>query len=510
MPSPSQSIPPWPKEETQPPALGRDMDADVCVIGGGIAGLTTAYLLAAEGRNVVLLEQDTICGGETGRTTAHLSPVLGTRYKDLAKIHGKDGSKLIAESHSAAIDEIERIAKEENIGCSFERLSGYLFLHEDDKENLLKDELDAVRDAGMNDVSLLPSLPPGSFSDAPALHFPNQGQIDPAAYMHGLLLAARKKGVHIHAHSRATEFKNKDGRWKIKTDGGHTVRSQAVVIATMAPVYDNVKIFGKQAAYRTYAIAIPNLPGALQKALYWDTHDPYHYIRIQPGEKHDLLIVGGEDHKTGQENDGLKRFAALERWTKARFPDTGEPSHRWSGQVMETADGIAMIGKFPGNEEGLFIVTGDCGNGLTHATLGAMLLRDMIMGKSNPWQDLYDPSRIRPTKELLTENMNVAKEMAGEWLCKTPDLSPIHPGPGHGVVVEHEKKKIALYRDKVGGLHACSAVCPHKGCIVRWNSSEQSWDCPCHGSRFSTDGKVLDGPSMEDLEPVDAAGLVSS
>ena len=275
-------------------------------------------------------------------------------------------------------------------------------------------------------------------------------------------------------------------------------------------------IHTKQAAYMSYVIGAVVPRGAVARALYWDTLDPYHYVRIQPfspvasmteqggAEEQDLLIVGGEDHKTGQAPAHSDPYALLEAWARERFPMIREVGFRWSGQVMETIDGLAFIGRNPLDQPNVFIVTGDSGMGITHGTIAGMLLTDMIIGRENPWATLYDPSRkpLRALDRFVKENLNVARQY-GDWLTGGNVNSPAEIEAGEGAVIRHGLTKIAVYRDELGACHKCSAVCTHLGGIVHWNDAEKTWDCPCHGSRFDRLGGVLNGPANRDLGGVD-------
>jgi Rieske Fe-S protein len=274
-------------------------------------------------------------------------------------------------------------------------------------------------------------------------------------------------------------------------------------VATNTPVNDVVTMHTKQAAYRSYVVAMRVPRGSVIRALYWDTEDPYHYVRLQSGDETDLLIVGGEDHKTGQANDSGERFERLAAWTRARFPMAGEQVYAWSGQVMEPVDSLGFIGRNPGDDLNIYIATGDSGHGMTHGTIAGMLLTDLILKRANSWAELYDPSRftLRAAGEFAHENANVAAQYTD--LVTGGDLpSGDQVLPGTGAVVRRGLKKVATYRDNAGGLHEFSALCPHLGCVVAWNSTEKSWDCPCHGSRFDALGQVLNGPAVSGLSPI--------
>jgi glycine/D-amino acid oxidase-like deaminating enzyme len=382
---------------------------DVIIIGGGIAGVTTAYLLSKSGKKVVVIEDGYIASGETGRTTAHITHALDDRYYDLEQIHGIEGARIAAESHTAAINLIESVANEESIDCDFERLDGFLFLDPSDKKESLDKELEATHRAGINATEIIDKAPLLSFNTGPCIRFPKQAQFQPLKYLRGLCQAIIKGGGRIFTETHAQEI-NSDG---IKTVDGYTIKARNIVIATNAPIIDETsKIYDKQDAYRTYVIGARIKKGVIPTALYWDTGNqnsenlvaPYHYVRIQKLDNdstYDLLIVGGEDHQTGNfssDDDIETRFYRLESWTKERFP-IEEIEYQWSGQVMEPQDSIAFIGHNPGDDKNnIYIATGDSGNGITHGTIAGILLKDLILGKNNPWTSLYNPSR-KPHKK---------------------------------------------------------------------------------------------------------------
>jgi glycine/D-amino acid oxidase-like deaminating enzyme/nitrite reductase/ring-hydroxylating ferredoxin subunit len=486
------------------PALTKDTTVDVCVVGAGIAGLTTAYLLAEEGQSVVVLDNGPVAGGETSRTTAHLVNVLDDRYYNLESLHGEKGARLAAESHSVAIDRIEAIVVKEKIKCGFERLDGYLFVPPGESADVLDKELAAAHRAGLTDVKRVERAPMKDFDTGPCLRFPRQAQFHPLKYLDVLARAIEKKGGRIFNRTHAEQFK--DGApAHVTTSKGPKVSARAIVVATNTPVNDWVAIHTKQAAYRTYVIGLRVPKGSVTKALYWDTPDPYHYVRLEEATGHAVLIVGGEDHKTGQADDTDERFDRLEAWTRERFPTAGEAEFRWSGQIMEPVDSLAFIGRNPGDRN-IYVVTGDSGNGMTHGTIAGILLTDLILGRKNEWETLYDPSRIslRAAPEFVKENLNVAAQFTD--YVSPGDVDGVREvARGTGAVIRRGLKKIAAYRDSHGELHEGSAVCPHLGCIVDWNPTEKSWDCPCHGSRFDPRGKVLNGPAATGLEIVKGA-----
>jgi nitrite reductase/ring-hydroxylating ferredoxin subunit len=277
------------------------------------------------------------------------------------------------------------------------------------------------------------------------------------------------------------------------------------VVATHTPVNDRVVVHTKQAAYRTYVLAARVLPRSVVRALYWDMEEPYHYARChETGAGPTWLIVGGEDHKTGQADDAVARQRRLESWMRDHFPTAGPVEFRWSGQVFEPNDGLGLIGRNPGDADNVYVATGFAGNGMTHGAIAGLLLTDLILGRANPWADVYDPGRVtlRAVGEFARENLNVVAQYADHFTPGEVESAEDIP-LGRGAIVRDGLKKLAVYRDTAGALHGRSAHCTHLGCVVAWNSGEGTWDCPCHGSRFATDGRALSGPATEPLAEVE-------
>jgi len=521
---------PWPESEQtlphpgEPPhESGLDMDkatafapytlidrrppADVVVVGAGIAGMTAAYLLSREGRQVIVVDKGPVGGGETSRTTAHLANAIDDRYSFIEKQHGEHGARLAAESHTAAIDLIERIAAEEKIDCDFRRVDGYLFLAPEHKRDMLEEELAAAHRAGLGDVALLDDFSlPGAYR-GPALRFPRQGQFDPMKYLNGLARAITARGGRLITGHFIKDVEG--GEYAtLHTDDGRTLRANACIVATNSPMVDRLAIHTKQAPYRTYAIGLKVPRGTLQPALWWDTRDIYHYVRLQAaadGSSDDILIVGGEDHKTGEAHDMDQRFLRLEHWARKHWPMAGEVAYRWSGQVQETYDGLGFIGRDPANTANIMIATGDSGMGMTHGSIAGMLLTDLLQGRSNAWSGLYDPTRkmTRNLREYVKENLDNAREFAFGHAGSSEVGSEAAIPVGEGAVLREGGRKVAVHRAADGTVTRLSATCTHLGCTVHWNELEKSWDCPCHGSRFDAEGRVLTGPAPAPLARLD-------
>jgi glycine/D-amino acid oxidase-like deaminating enzyme/nitrite reductase/ring-hydroxylating ferredoxin subunit len=483
-------------------SLDRDLSVDVCIVGAGITGLTLAYLLAREGKNVAVVEGGRIAGGETRLTTAHLTTVLDTRYSELEKLHGENGIRLAAASHREAIDFIEQTINQERIPCNFERVNGYLFCPPQESTEILDLELAAVERAGLRNVTRLNRAPLACFDTGPCLAFPRQAQMHPLKYLQGLAACILADGGKIFRETHVNSIEGGEPA-RVETAAGHTIRASAVVVATHSPVNDRLVIHTKQAAHRTYVISARMPEGFVSPSLLWDTAQPYHYVRFQEDSMGCAIIVGGEDHKTGQADDADARWNRLETWAKERFPMMQPVESRWSGQILEPVDGLAYIGQNPMDKPNVYVATGMSGNGMTYGTLGALLIRDLIDRRGNDWAALYDPTRItlESAGEFAKEALNTAAQYT-DWATDGNVSGSADIPPGTGAVVRRGLKKVAVYCDHAGRVHECLAVCPHLGGIVTWNHAEESWDCPCHGSRFDRFGKVINGPAITDLPPV--------
>jgi len=490
--------------------LNSNLETEVLVIGGGIAGLSVAYNLLKNGKKVVLVEDGYIGSGESGRTTAHLTAALDDRYYHLEKIFGEDGARLAAESHTAAIDWIERICMENRIDCNFRRVDGYLFLHPSDELKNLDKEMEATTRAGL-ETTMLKEIPGIKARSGPCICFPKQGQFHIMKYLKGLAKAITDLGGKIYTETRATDIKE-DGA---DCNGFH-ITAEQVVVATNSPENNRVTMHSKQFPFRTYVIGAKIPKGSLKAALWWDTGDldskwytaPYHYIRIEDYDpEFDLLISGGEDHKTGQaDTEDIpeeNRFANLINWTKEHFPMVQEVLYEWSGQVMEPLDYLAYIGKNPGSDN-IYIATGDSGNGMTHGTIAGLLISDLINKIDNPWEKIYSPKRL-PLKvpgKYFKEAANMAAQYA-DYITKA-DIQEVEELPaGEGAILSKGLKRYAVYKSEHNDVHVFSAVCPHLGCVLQWNGSEKTFDCPCHGSRFTKEGELVNGPADRNLKEIE-------
>jgi glycine/D-amino acid oxidase-like deaminating enzyme/nitrite reductase/ring-hydroxylating ferredoxin subunit len=493
-----QPVPDDPAFRSPPPS-----SADVCVVGAGIAGLTVAYQLARAGRRVAVLEAQSVGAGMTSHTTAHLSDVIDDRFTHVIDVRGEEIARLGAGAHAAAIDFIEQAAAREQIDCGFERLDGYLVQASEQDAKIINQENDAARKLGVA-VQIFPEFPAPGYRGSRCLRFPRQGRMRPVAYITGLAQAIVRHGGTISSGARVESVED-GGACRVTVRGGRELVASAVVVATNSPVIDRFRLQTKMYPYMTYVVGLSVPADGVPDALIWDTLDPYHYVRragmVGPDGR-DTLIVGGEDHKTGQAHDGAERLRRLEAWARDHVPVAGERTCQWAGQVLETLDGFAYIGRNPGDEN-VYVVAGDSGMGITHGTIAGILVPALIAGEKHPWAEVFDPGRapVRSVKEFASENANVALQYA-DWLTPGEVKSADEVKPGSGAVVRSGLTKHAVYREPDGQLVTCSAVCAHLKAIVQWNDVTKTWDCPAHGSRYNCRGEVIEGPANANLERV--------
>ena len=487
----------WQVDEPLPeqPQLGGDAEAEVVVVGAGIAGMTAAFLLQSAGKRVIVLEARRVGGGETGHTTAHLTELLDARYHKLLSKFGRIKAQLAAQSVRAALDRIEALATELQIECRFERVPEYLYATDDAQRRELERELEALQRVGVG--ARWAERFPLSLPITGAVCLERQARFHPLAYLRGLTARFLAEGGIVHEGTGVLSID--DGTpCKVHIANG-VVTASDVLVLTNATITHKVAIHTKVAAYRTYAVAAP-LRDAFPDANFSDMDDPYHYVRPQPTVQGTFLIVGGEDHKTGKERDTRACFERLERYAASHFP-IGEITHRWSGQVIEPADGLPFIGTDVGAEH-VYVATGFSGTGMTFGTLAAMMLSDAVLGRTSPWTDLYAPDRFKPLAQglrVVREGSDFPAALVRDRFARSETESFDTVPVGEGRLIRAHDRTLAVYRDESGALHACAATCTHLGCHVHWNNAERSWDCPCHGSRFDVDGQVLNGPATKPL-----------
>ncbi|KAL8706982.1 MAG: hypothetical protein Q9201_000030 [Fulgogasparrea decipioides] len=501
--------------------LAEDVKTNVCVIGSGIAGVSVSYELVSRGVQVVLLEAREVLSGESGRTSGHLSSSIDSGFTELASKRGKDGARLAVESHTYAINRIGEISKELGIDCEYRQFSGYDISqypkgsneHEDDVKEFKEEE------KIMNEIGLKARFQEGfavkgwdgKIDQRDALIYSGQGAFHPTKYILGVLKwLTQQPNFHCYTRSRVMDVQEKgllNKEVRVSTEDGHTVTCVNAVEATNIPL-QKLSVVAELKYFRTYCIAIRVPKGSVEDCSLYDSADPYRYIRQTAcDEKDNYIIIGGHDHKVGQENEDGSQFDELESWVRDRFTQAGSVDYKWSGQTLEPEDYTAFIGKNQGQSH-VYICTGDFGNGLTHGVIAGKLIADEIMGFENEWSKIYNPKRIPPLSkmpDMLAHDVQINAQYKRFLQSDVKDIEDILPGSG-GVLNPKSKTPMAVYKDEDGKAHKFSALCPHMKGVVCWNGLEKSWDCPVHGSRFGKDGIGIMGPAKGNLSPADEAG----
>ena len=471
---------------------------DVVIIGAGITGLTTALLLQESGLQCAVAEAKTIGFGTTGGTTAHINTFFDTPYSDVSKDFGEDNAKLLYEGAVASLNLIKRNIDKYKIDCAFDNRTAFLFSIEKDQNKLLDEIISSGEKVGLQ-INYTNENPfPIPYIKIAAIE--NQAQFNPILYIHGLAKAFEEAGGTILENCRVNEIKDEEPLL-IETSL-QQLRAKRAIYATHIPPGVNILHF-RCAPYRSYAIAATLTNGQeYPPFLGYDLNDPYNYYRTQEVNGKKYLIAGGADHKTGHEENTVVPFKQLESHVK-KFFDIKHIDYRWSSQYFEPADGIAYIGNLPGNNPAIYVATGFGGNGMTYGSLSAIVLSDIIVKGESKFQDLFDPNRLKPVagfSNFIKENADVVKTFFTGKLSveKINELAAI--AAGEGKIVKMDGHTAAVYKDEQHKVYAVNPSCPHAYCSVAWNAAEKTWDCPCHGSRFSIEGKLLTGPAHTDLK----------
>jgi glycine/D-amino acid oxidase-like deaminating enzyme/nitrite reductase/ring-hydroxylating ferredoxin subunit len=485
------------------PPLAGDTQVDVAIVGAGITGLTAARLLVEAGRTVAVLDQQRVGSGTTGGTTAHVTQVPDRRFREIHSKFGQDGARALVASSRAALDRIAAWVEGDPIDCDYQKVPAYLYTENANEVSDLEKEARIAREAGMS-AELVREVPL-PFKVAAAVRFDGQARFHPVAYLNGLARRVVEGGGRIYELTRVVKVEGGEhGKpCQVMTENGGVVLAREVIFATHTPAGFTL-LHAELEPYRSYVMAVRLGDQLPPDGLFFDTADPYNYTRLQPSERGDLLIVGGKDHPTGKEEDTEASYRALEEYIRERW-SVESIAYRWSAQFYEPPDGLPLIGEALTSDR-VYVATGYSGTGMMFGTLGGMLLADRVLGRPNPWADLYRTTRLKPLAagpHLAKLNLGVVKDFVKDrvQIPKVHDVSAVPLGEGQ--VVEIGGENVAVYRGQDGVVHTISPVCTHAGCIVHWNAGEKSWDCPCHGGRYTPDGRVIEGPPVKGLERVE-------
>lgn len=480
-------------------ALTGNQKADVIIVGGGITGITTALTLQQAGKQCIILEAHTVGYGTTGGTTAHLNTLLDTPYTTIIKNFNRDKADLVARAAEDAIHSIRENTEQYNIDCGFENCKAFLFAQNEKQNEELQSILEACREVKLpaSEEATIPV--PVNFTRSLAVA--GQGKFHPLRYIQGLLAAFIRQGGVVVENCRVIKAEEEHDIINVETTANITYRCDQIIYATHVPPGINL-IHLRYTALRSYAIAVTLASGGYPEDLAYDMYDPYHYYRTQEIDGQQYLIVGGEDHKTGDDTNTESCLMQLESHVRKHF-NVGEVTHRWSSQYYDSVDGLPYIGVMPGKSDRFLVATGFGGNGMTYGTVSAKVLKSIILREEDPLIDLFSPSRIKPVagfKSFAEHNFDVLKEVVSKLFASEEMNGLADLAMDEGKVIQLDKQKVGIYKDQQGAVHAVNATCTHMGCTISWNQTEKSWDCPCHGARFSIDGTVLNGPADRDLE----------
>ena len=473
---------------------------DVIIVGGGVSGLTTGLLLIKAGKSVLIAEAKNIGFGTTGGTTAHLNTFLDTSYNTIQSKFSNSDAALVAEAVKQALTLIRNNVRDYNIDCGFKELPGYLFSQDDKQTSELEDIFKATEESNVA-IEWSEKLPI-TIPQEKVARFPGQACFHPLRYLQGLAGAFNAAGGTLLENCRVTSVK--DGEIHLVTTSRGDCRAKNFIYATHIPPGVNLLHF-RCAPYRSYAMAFKMKPETqFPDALVYDMYDPYHYYRIQEIDGEKYFIAGGEDHKTGHEQNTEGCFRKLEAHVR-KFFNVDEVTAKWSSQYFEPTDGLPYIGNLPGHRENMFVATGYSGNGMIHSAVAAIILSDIILNGKSEFEELFDPNRVKMVagfSNFMKEAADVVGKLIGKFIPgeKIEELGEL--APGEAKVAKYEGHQLAIYKDENGEIHALNAACTHIKCEVAWNSAEKTWDCPCHGSRFSYTGEMLTAPARKDLEEI--------
>ena len=481
--------------------LNEDINVDVVVVGGGITGISTGYLLSKEGQKVAIIEADKILHGTTAHTTAKVTAQHDLIYDELIQHIGIENARLYYDANTEALDFIRNTIKEKEIECDFSEQDAYIFTNSDQYVSKLQTEFEAYQTLGING-DFLEKLPTENLSTKAALVMKNQAQFHPLKYLYHLTDEFIKQGGVIYENTVAVDIEEGD-RPTVVTREGNKIKANYIVIASHFPFYGIRGLyFSRMYAERAYVLGV-KANKEYTEGMYISAESPTRSLRYTENNGEKLVLVIGESHKTGQSNNEMKHYNALQDFGEMTF-GINEINYRWSTQDLTTLDKVPYVGFHTSNHTNVLVATGYRKWGMTNSTAAALLMTDLILKRENRYQELYSPSRfyMDPSlRKFISINMDVAKHLIKGKL-ENPNKSPEDLDKDEGASVMINGKKAGAYRDTNGKIHIVDTTCTHLGCELHWNNGERSWDCPCHGSRFSYTGEVLEGPAEKPLDTI--------
>ncbi|RYY61691.1 MAG: FAD-dependent oxidoreductase [Chitinophagaceae bacterium] len=472
---------------------------DVIVVGAGITGITTALSLQEAGKKCLVVEAVSAGFGTTGGTTAHLNTYVDSTYTTIEKNFDLETAQLVAKATAGAIAMIRHNVERFRIDCEFSNQPAFLFAQDEKEAQQLAEDTVAAMNAGLT-IQATDSIPcPIPFTSA--VRVGGQAQFNPIRYLFSIAKAYEDAGGTIIQGCRVENVSG-DGPVTVETSVGKFTCNDLIYATHIPPGINLLHL--RCAPWRSYAIAVKLGSGQYPQGLVYDMKDPYNYYRSQVIDGEDWLIVGGKDHKTGDDVNTEACFVDLESMVR-RYYDVKEVGYKWSSQYFESSDGLPYIGLLPGGGDHIYVATGYGGNGMVYGTVAARVLKALITDSEEEISTLFTPSRVKPVAgftNFLSHNAHVAKSLV-EGLFSADKMDELAAlAPGEAGIVQYDGRKLGLFKDEQGKIHAVNPTCTHMKCNVNWNAAEQSWDCPCHGARYDMDGKVLTGPADRDLPVV--------
>jgi glycine/D-amino acid oxidase-like deaminating enzyme/nitrite reductase/ring-hydroxylating ferredoxin subunit len=484
--------------ETDYPSLTDEYMVDAAVVGGGIAGITAAVLLKRAGKTVALLDSKRIVHGATGYTTAKVTSGHGLGYSKIREGFGDEGARTYAEANQAGLERIAQFVEEDAIDCDFERKDNYVYAEDERQTEQVKQEVEVEQAAGL--PATLVRDTPLPFPVTAAVRLEHQAQFHPRKYLLALAATIPGEGSHVFEQSRVHSVRHGDPCRVIAEQG--VVRARDVIVATHLPILDRGLFFAKAYPHLSYSLCAPIDAAAAPEGMFLSAGTPTRSIRTIPDGDRLFLNVGGNGHKLGDEADTPHRYDELEAFLREHWPDAGEVAYRWSTHDYMPHDQVPYVGRIARTTPHVYTATGFNKWGLTNGTAAAMMISDSILGRANPWLELFDAKRLPPRSALgryVKENASAGLHFFADRVRPGDAKSAEEVKPGEGAIVGRVRKT-AVYRDDDGAVHELSPVCRHLWCIVDWNPAERTWDCPCHGSRYAADGRAIEGPTTKDLK----------
>ncbi|WP_243154862.1 FAD-dependent oxidoreductase [Clostridium thermarum] len=484
------------------PGLKEDITVDAVVIGGGITGISTAYMLQKEGLKVALLEANKVLAGTTGHTTAKVTIQHDLIYDKLKNQFSEEFARLYGESNSAGLQFIKDIIKEKNIDCDFVAQNSYVYTQSDDYIQKIQDEVKTAQQLGLKATYL--EKVPLPFDIKCAVCFEDQAMFHPLRYLAALCRLINEKGQCIYENTRVLDIDQDasgDKKLIVIAENEVKVYCDYAVIASHFPFFDGFGMyFMRMYAQKSYAMAIKTKKG-FAEGMFINAEQPTRSLRYTPFNGEKLVIIGGEHHNTGQDANTMVHFENLRDFAEQTY-GINEILFRWSTQDLMTLDDLPYIGRLTTGKQNVFVATGYKKWGMTTGTMAGLLIKDLILKKQSPWEELYTPSRFKSDpslKNLAKEGVMIAKEfIKGKLKAASQTLEDLQPDAGK--VIDIDGNKVGVYKNSEGRTYMVDTTCTHLGCEVQWNSAERSWDCPCHGSRFDVDGHVIEGPALKPLK----------